>query len=45
MLSNKKNRYLLFMFEHQENDLPNERNELISKCRHKNKFKLIKHKT
>ena len=35
----------LFITEHQENDLLNQRNELISKCRHKNKFKLMNHKT
>ena len=35
----------LFIIEHQGNDLLNQRNKLISKCRHKNKFKLMKHKT
>ena len=35
----------LFIIEHQGNDLLNQRNELISKCRHKNKFKLMNHKT
>ena len=34
----------LFIIEHQGNDL-NQRNELISKSRHKNKFKLMNHKT
>ena len=34
----------LFIIEHQGNDLLNQRKELISKCRHKNKFKLINHK-
>ena len=49
MPTNKKNRYLLFMFEwktvYQGNDLLNLRNELISNCRHKNKFKIMNHKT
>ena len=31
----------LFIIENQGNDLLNQRNELISKCRHKNKFKLL----
>ena len=35
----------LFIIEHQRNDLLNQRNELISKCRHKIKFKLMNHKT
>ena len=35
----------LFIIEHQGNDLLNQRSELISKCRHKNKFKLMNHKT
>ena len=35
----------LFIIEHQGNDLLNQRNELISKCRHKIKFKLMNHKT
>ena len=35
----------LFIIEHQGNNLLNQRNELISKCRHKNKFKLMNHKT
>ena len=47
MPPNRKNRYLLFMFqqetiiEHQGNNLLNQRNELISNCsncRHKNKY-------
>ena len=35
----------LFIIEYQGNDLLNQKNEFISKCRHKNKFKLINHKT
>ena len=35
----------LFIIEHQGNDLLNQRNELNSKCRHRNKFKLMNHKT
>ena len=35
----------LFIIEHQGNNLLNQRNELISKCRHKNKFKLMNCKT
>ena len=35
----------LFIIEHQGNNLLNQRNELISKCRHKNKFKFMNHKT
>ena len=35
----------LFILEHKGNNLLNKRNELISKCRHKNKFKLANHKT
>ena len=35
----------LFIIEHRGNDLLNQRNELISKCRHKIKFKLMNHKT
>ena len=35
----------LIILEHKENNLLNKRNELISKCRHKNKFKLANHKT
>ena len=35
----------LFIIEHQGNNLLNQRNELISKCRHKNKFMLMNHKT
>ena len=31
----------LFIIEHQVKDLVNQRNELIFKCRHKNKFKLM----
>ena len=31
----------LFIIEHQGNDFLNQRNELISKCRHKIKFKLM----
>ena len=34
----------LFINEHQGNNLLNKRNELISKCRHKNKFKFMNHK-
>ena len=52
MPTNKKNRYLLFMFErepvfieNQGNDLLNQRNELMCKCRHKKEFKLMNHKT
>ena len=35
----------LFIIEHQGNDLLNQRNELISKCRPKNKFEPMNHKT
>ena len=35
----------LFTIEHQGNDLSNQKNELISNCRHRNKFKLMNHKT
>ena len=35
----------LFILEHKGNNLLNKRNELISKCRHKNKFKLANQKT
>ena len=35
----------LFIIEHQGNKLLNQRNELISKCRQKNRFKLMNHKT
>ena len=35
----------LFIIEHQENKLLNQRNELISKCKQKNRFKLMNHKT
>ena len=35
----------LFFIEHQGNDLLNQRNELISTCRHKIKFKLMNRKT
>ena len=35
----------LFIIEHQANNLLNQRNELISKCRHKNKFNLMNYKT
>ena len=35
----------LFIIEYKGNDLLNQRNELISKCRHKNKSKLMNHKT
>ena len=35
----------LFIIEHQRNDLINQRTELISKCKHKNKVKLINCKT
>ena len=35
----------LFIIEHQGNNLLNQQNELISKCKHKNKFKLMSHKT
>ena len=52
MPTNKKNRYLLFslneklfIIEQKINDLLNQRNELISKGRHKNKCKLMNHKT
>ena len=34
----------LFIIERQGNNLLNQRNEHISKCRHKNKFKLMNHK-
>ena len=34
----------LLILEHKEDNLLNKRNELVSKCRHKNKFKLINHK-
>ena len=34
----------LFIIEHPGNNLLNQRNELISKCRHKNKFKLMNYK-
>ena len=34
-----------YIIEHQGNNFLNQRNELISKCRHKNKFKLMKYKT
>ena len=33
----------LFTIEHQGNELLNQRNELISKKRHKNKFNLMNH--
>ena len=52
MPTNKNNRYLLlclneklFIIEHHGNNLLNQRNKLISKCRHKNKFKLMNYKT
>ena len=35
----------LAILEHKENNLLNQRNELVSKCRHKNKFKLMNFKT
>ena len=35
----------LFIIEHQRNDLLNQRNKLISKCRHNSKFKLMNHET
>ena len=35
----------LSIIEHQGNNVLNQRNKLISKCRHKNKFKLMNHKT
>ena len=35
----------LFIIENQENNLLNQRNELISICRYKNKFKLMNHQT
>ena len=35
----------LFILEHKGNNLLNKRNELISKCRHKNKYKLVNQKT
>ena len=35
----------IFIIEHQRTDLVNQRNGLISKCRHRNKFKLMSHKT
>ena len=35
----------LFIIEHQGNNSLNQRNELISKCRHKNKFNLRDHIT
>ena len=35
----------LFIIEHQGSDLLNQRNEFISKCRHKIKFKPMNHKT
>ena len=35
----------LFTIEHQRNDVLNQRNELFSNCRHRNKFKLMNHKT
>ena len=35
----------LFIIENQGNNLLNKRNELISKCRHKNKFKFMNYKT
>ena len=35
----------LFIIEHQRNNLLSQRNKLISKCRHKNKFKLMNYKT
>ena len=35
----------LFVTEHQEGNLQNQKHELISKFRHKNKFKLMNHKT
>ena len=35
----------LFIIENQGSNLLNQRNELISKCRHKNKFKLMNQKT
>ena len=35
----------IFIIEHQRTDLLNQRNGLISKCRHRNKFKLMNHKT
>ena len=38
-------KHSLFIIEQQGNNPLNQRNELISKCRHKNKFKLMNHKT
>ena len=35
----------LFIVQHQGSDLPNKRNELISKCRHKSKFKFVNYKS
>ena len=35
----------LFILEHKGDNLLNKRNELVSKCRHKNKYKLINLKT
>ena len=35
----------LFILEHKGDDLLNQRNELVSKCRHVNKFKLKNYKT
>ena len=35
----------LFIIEHQGNNLLNQKNKLISKCRQKNKFRLMNHKT
>ena len=35
----------LFILEHKGDNLLNKRNELASKCRHKNKYKLINLKT
>ena len=38
-------KHSLFIIEQQGNNLLNQRNELISKCRHKKKFRLMNHKT
>lgn len=35
----------LFIVQHQGSDLPNKRNEVISKCRHKSKFKFVNYKS
>ena len=40
-----KTKNILAIIKQQENNLLNQGNQIISRFRHKNKFKLVKHKT